>query len=119
MKEYVEFESIPEPFFLSKPFKKNRYEFEDPGEHELSGDLIDIAAKVCSRFMQKHMLKIPYFYKQVCDRVPFIMGESLYSLPPLKDCSGYGWLHIIKQEFEKEMERSLSAKLKPSNKKKK
>ena len=51
MREYVEFESIPEPFFLSKPFKKNKHEFEDPGEHELSGDLIDIAAKVCSRFM--------------------------------------------------------------------
>ena len=51
MKEYIEFDHIPEPFFLSKPYKKNRYEYEEPGEHELVGDMVDIAAKVVSRFM--------------------------------------------------------------------
>ena len=64
-------------------------------------------------------MKVPYIYKQMCDRVPFIMGESLYNLPPLKDCSGHGWNEMLYKEIENEEEKTISARLKPSNKKKK
>lgn len=51
MKEYVDFDPIPEPFFLSKPYQKNKYVFEEPGDHVLKGDMVDVAAKVLARFM--------------------------------------------------------------------
>ena len=36
MKEYKEFEHIPEPFFVSKPWKNERYSQEELGEYELT-----------------------------------------------------------------------------------
>ena len=46
-------------------------------------------------FIKEKHLKIPYFLKKHATDVYQVLGEDLYTFPPLKDCSGYGWIEMI------------------------
>ena len=51
MKEYKEFEEIPEPFFVSKPWKEKGHKQEEVGEYELTERNTLAMGKVLSEFM--------------------------------------------------------------------
>ena len=95
MTDYNGYAPIPEPFFVSKPWQQR-------GSHECyslelqnnSDDEKYMRVALADFIKEKH-LKIPYFLKKHATDVYQVLGEDLYTLPPLKDCSGYGWIEMI------------------------
>ena len=95
MTDYNGYDPIPEPFFVSKPWQQR-------GGHEehltdIKNCNIDrrIMRVVLADFIKEKHLKIPYFYKSYADDVYQVIEDEIYFLPPLKDCSGKGWLELI------------------------
>ena len=97
MTDYNGYASIPEPFFVSKPWQQR-------GGHESSTlSLLNNSnderymSIVLADFIKEKHLKMPYFFKKHADGVYQVMLDDLYLLPPLKDCSGKGWLELINE----------------------
>ena len=99
MTEYEIGEEIPEPFFVSKPFKITKHKVEPDEELTFQKGENCVAAGVMADFIKSRRLKLPYYFKEHSMYVYMLMREDLYMLPPLMDCKGIGWWEIIFEDF--------------------